>query len=234
MMEPKEIRVLIACEHSGAIRDAFRRLGFSAWSNDLPHMEPEGEFPQFHLRGDCRDFISRPPFGPWHAMIAHPECTYLTRAGLHWNRKFPEREQKTTESVEFVRWLLEREEIPCIAVENPPGRIGTAIRKADQAIQPFYFGDNAAKLTHLWLKGFPPLTIYAAHYCPGRRVEWPRGSGKIVERWPNQTDSGQNNVAPGPNRWKERSKTYPGIAYAIAWQWGLHLLKINNPERSKC
>lgn len=146
----------------------------------------------------------------WDLMIAHPPCTYLCASGLHWNRRMPERERLTQEALAFVRLLLEAP-IPCIALENPVGRIGTAIRRADQCIQPYEFGDDASKATCLWLKGLPRLT--PTQYVAPRMV-----GGK--PRWSNQTDSGQNRLGPSADRWKQRSKTYPGIASAMAAQWG--------------
>lgn len=110
--------------------------------------------------------------------------------------------------------------VPRIAIENPVGAIGTRIRAADQFVQPYDFGDDASKRTGLWLKGLPPLVIDPAKRFSGRLVEWPRGSGKMVERWSNQTDSGQNRLGPSADRWAARSVTYAGIARAMARQWG--------------
>lgn len=143
-------------------------------------------------------------------LIAHPPCTYLCSSGLHWNKRQPEREALTQEALAFVRLLLEAP-IPRIALENPVGRIGTAIRRADQRIQPYEFGEDASKATCLWLKNLPKLVATKA--IPPRLV-----NGK--PRWANQTDSGQNRLGPSADRWKERSKTYPGIAAAMAAQWG--------------
>jgi hypothetical protein len=145
----------------------------------------------------------------WDLAIFHPPCTYLTSSGLHWNKRNAEREQKTLESLDFVRMLLSLP-IQRIALENPIGRIGTAIRKADQVIQPYDFGHDASKATCLWLKGLPLLR--PTFLVPPRIVGNKR-------RWANQTDSGQNKLGPSEDRWKIRSYTYPGIASAMAQQW---------------
>jgi hypothetical protein len=197
------MRVLIACEHSGVVREAFRAKGHEAWSCDLPAADGS----PFHLRGDAIAFAYTQH---WDMMIAHPPCTYLTSSGLHWNKRVPGRAEKTESALEFVRILMDAP-IAKIAIENPIGRIGTAIRKADQIIQPYQFGHDASKATGLWLKGLPLLR-------PTEAVE-----GRLVDgryRWANQTDSGQNRLSPSPDRWALRSKTYQGIANAMAEQWG--------------
>lgn len=205
------MRVLIACEYSGATKDAFRERGHDAWSCDLDE-DPEGRWPEFHLRGDVRQFLA----DGWDLMIAHPPCTYLASSGLHWNHRTPGRAEKTEEGLALVRDLMAAP-IERIAIENPVGCIGTRIRKADQTIQPYEFGDDASKATCLWLKGLSPLRPTAR--LAGRTVTDPR-NGKTVERWANQTDGGQNRLAPSADRWKLRSTTYPGIAAAMADQWG--------------
>ena len=139
-------------------------------------------------------------------MIAHPPCTFLCSSGLHWNKRRPGREEKTKKALEFVRLLLDAD-IPRIALENPIGCISTRIRKPDQIIQPWQFGHPESKATCLWLKGLPPLQ-------PTNIVPLP-----FSGRWDNMTPSGQNNLGPSPTRWKERSKTYIGIAEAFALQW---------------
>lgn len=196
------MRVLVACEYSGAVRDAFRARGHDAMSCDLLPTDVDGP----HYQGDVFDVIG----DGWDLMIAHPPCTYLSSSGLHWNGRVEGRAAKTEDALAFVRALLDAP-IPRIAVENPVGCIGTRIRKADQTIQPHQFGDDASKATCLWLKGLPLLTPTA--HVPGREV-----NGRL--RWANQTDSGQNRLAPSPDRWKLRSATFPGIAAAMADQWG--------------
>jgi hypothetical protein len=159
-----------------------------------------------HYQGDVFDVIG----DGWDLMIAHPPCTYLCSSGLHWNKRQPERAIKTTDALAFVQRLMDAP-IPRIAIENPIGRIGAAIRKADQIIQPYQFGHDASKQTALWLNGLPLLT-------PTQLVEPRMVNGK--PRWANQTDSGQNRLSPSPDRWKLRSTTYQGIADAMARQWG--------------
>lgn len=205
------MRVLIACEYSGATKDAFRERGHDAWSCDLDQ-EPEGRWSEFHLRGDVRQFLA----DGWDLMIAHPPCTYLASSGLHWNHRTPGRAEKTEDGLALVRDLMAAP-IERIAIENPVGCIGTRIRKADQMIQPYEFGDDASKATCLWLKGLSPLR--PTRRLAGRMVTDPR-NGKQVERWANQTDGGQNRLAPSADRWKLRSTTYPGFAAAMAEQWG--------------
>lgn len=203
------MKVLVACEESGAVRDAFIARGHFAMSCDLIPTSSPGP----HWQGDVMEII----YAGWDLMVAHPPCTYLTSSGLHWNKRRPERATQTEDALNFVRLLLNAP-IPKIALENPIGCISSRIRKPDQIIQPYDFGDDASKSTCLWLKGLPPLRPTSRF--PGRIVEWPKGSGKMVERWSNQTDSGQNVLGPSEDRQRERSKTYAGIAAAIADQWG--------------
>lgn len=199
------VRVLVACEYSGAVRDAFLRAGYDAMSCDLLPTDVPGP----HYVGDVFDIID----DGWDLLVAHPPCTYLCSSGLHWNGRVEGRAEKTEEALEFVRRLLAAD-IPHIALENPVGRIGTAIRKADQYIQPYQFGHDASKRTGLWMKNLPKL-IPTAYVAP-RMVD-----GR--PRWGNQTDSGQNRLAPSADRWKIRSKTYSGIADAMATQWGRYI-----------
>lgn len=197
------MRVLIACESSGVVRDAFRKRGHDAWSCDLL---PADDGSPYHIQGDCLEEA----YKDWDLMIAHPPCTYLSSSGLHWNKRRPGRAELTEEALEFVQKLMDSP-IERIAVENPVGCIGTRIRKANQYIHPYQFGEDASKKTGLWLKNLPDL----------------RPTGYIVPRiangkprWANQTDSGQNRLPPSKDRWKLRSKTYQGIADAMADQWG--------------
>jgi hypothetical protein len=197
------MRVLVACEYSGTVRDAFIRAGHYAMSCDLlPSESTIGD----HYQGNVLDILDH----GWDLMIAHPPCTYLCSSGLHWNKRKPERAQHTEEALDFVRTLLDAP-IPKIALENPIGCISTRIRKPTQTIQPYHFGDDASKSTCLWLKGLPYL-------LPTDFVEPRMVNGK--RRWANQTDSGQNRLPPSPDRWKIRSETYVGIANAMAKQWG--------------
>lgn len=193
------MRVLVACEFSGRVRDAFINMGHDAISCDLLPTESPGP----HYEGNVIDVINE----SWDLMIAHPPCTYLSSSGLHWNRRRPERAALTDAAVEFVRFLMSAD-IPRICVENPIGRISTAIRKPDQIIQPWQFGHAESKSTCLWLSGLPPLN-------PTRVLSIP-ASG----RWNNQTPSGQNKLGPSKDRAKIRGITYRGIAEAMARQWG--------------
>lgn len=197
------MKVLVACEFSGIVRDAFARLGHDAMSCDLEPTERPGK----HYQGDVRDVIGG---GGWDLMIAHPPCTYLCSSGLHWNKRVPGRAELTEDALEFVRFLLDAP-IEMICLENPIGCISTRIRKPSQTIQPYQFGHDASKATCLWLKNLPLLR-------PTQLVEPRIVNGK--SRWGNQTDSGQNKLAPSADRWKLRSATYEGIAEAMAQQWG--------------
>lgn len=194
----KLMRVLIACEYSGTVRDAFKALGHEALSVDLLPTDNPGQ----HYQGDIIEFIKHNP--GWDLMIAHPPCRYLSASGLHWNKRIAGRDKLTLESLEFVNLLFDAP-IPKIVLENPIGRINTAIRKPDQIIQPWMFGEDASKSTCLWLKGVSKLE-----------------ATNVIkkDRYANQTPSGQNKLGPSLDRWKIRSKTYQGIAEAMANQWG--------------
>lgn len=182
-------------------------------SCDLLPTEVDGP----HYQGDVRDILGE----GWDLMVAHPPCTYLTVAGLHWNKRGVivdgrPRAELTEEGLDFVRFLLDAP-VPRIALENPISCISSRIRRPDQIVQPYEFGEDASKRTCLWLKGLPKLEINPAIRFPGR---WVEDRGKMVERWSNQTDSGQNRLGPSEDRWKERSRTFPGIAEAMAARWG--------------
>lgn len=194
-------KVIVACEFSQTVAKAFRRKGWDAWSCDL--LPTEGD-PAFHIEGDIRDNLD-PAFG-WDLMIAHPDCQYLCSSGLHWNGRVEGRQAKTDAALEFVRFLLGAN-VPRIALENPIGCISTKIRKPDQIIQPFEYGHPESKSTCLWLKGLPNLVPTNALPLPA--------SG----HWENQTPSGQNKLGPSDTRWKDRARTYQGIADAMAEQW---------------
>jgi hypothetical protein len=154
---------------------------------------------------------------------------------MHWTTRGLRDPDLTEKALALVQAIMDAP-APTIAIENPVGCISTRIRKADQYIQPYDFGHNASKRTGLWLKGLPPLR--PTKRVAGRMVEWPLGSGKKVERWDNQTDSGQNKLGPSEDRWKARSKTYAGIAEAMALQWAgdamqLHGLTMDEPCLSR-
>lgn len=185
------MKVLVACEFSGVVREAFTRRGHYAVSCDyLP-----SDLPGIHYQGDVRNLLNK----DWDLMIAHPPCTYLASSGLHWNARRPERAALTEEALEFVKILMEAP-IERIAIENPIGCISTRIRKPDQIIQPWQFGHGETKATCLWLKGLPKL-------MPTNVVE-----GRSQRLW---------KLGPSPDRWKIRSITYPGIAQAMAEQWSV-------------
>jgi hypothetical protein len=220
------MRVLVACEFSGVVRDAFLARGHEAISCDLlPSESRIGA----HMQCDVLDIINT---GTWDLMIAHPPCTYLTCAaewaysdGPYHQKVKPgtlvgeARRLARDESLRFFMALLSCP-IPRIAIENPVGVIASRTYiKPTQTFNPYDFGDDASKRTCLWLKGLPPLVIDPAKRKSGRMVEWPRGAGRMVERWSNQTDSGQNNCSPSDDRWSKRSVTYQGIADAMAEQW---------------
>lgn len=184
------MRVLVACEFSGTVRRAFRALGHDAWSCDLLPAEDDQEF---HLKADARDVLATR--GYWDLLVAHPPCTHLAVSGARW---FKEKQTEQAEALAFVDWLMHAP-VTRIAIENPISIISSRIRKPDQIIQPWQFGHGETKATCLWLKNLPKLT-------PTNVVE---GREAKVHRMP-----------PGPDRWKERSRTYEGIARAMAEQWG--------------
>lgn len=189
-------RVLVACEFSGVVRRAFRAMGHKAYSCDLLPAEDGSEF---HVRMDAIEAAYHLPtvvgFTGWDLMIAHPPCTHLAVSGARW---FKDKQTEQAEALEFVRQLLDAP-IRHIALENPISIISSRIRRPDQIIQPWQFGHGETKATCLWLKNLPKLK-------PTNIVE---GREARVHKMP-----------PGPDRWKERSRTYEGIAQAMAEQWG--------------
>lgn len=182
------MRVLVACEYSAVVRDAFLARGHDAWSCDL--LECEGD-PSRHIQGDVLEVLE----DGWDLMIAHPPCTHLAVSGARW---FKDKQKEQAEALAFVRALLAAP-INKIALENPISVISTKIRKPDQIIQPWMFGHGETKATCLWLKNLPLLE--PTDVVDGREAR--------VHKMP-----------PGPNRWKERSRTFTGIAAAMAAQWG--------------
>jgi hypothetical protein len=254
------MKILIACEYSGAVRDAFIARGHEAMSCDLLPTDSPGP----HYQGDIRDVLDQ----GWDLMVAHPPCTYLSVSGMHWTTRGLRDPLLTEDALAFVRLLLGAP-IAKIALENPVSVISSRIRKPDQIIQPWQYGEDASKKTCLWLKGLTPLEFNINQVVP------PRGWSKVMSAadmlecadcgepfcpecnthyadcgcvdpteddtttklvsgalfgtrqvppprvvWGNQTDSGQNKLAPSADRWKIRSATYPGIARAMAEQWG--------------
>jgi site-specific DNA-cytosine methylase len=181
-------RLLVACEYSGRVREAFRAKGWNAWSCDLLPAEDGSEF---HVQGPVEPLLGQ----RWDMMIAHPPCTHLAVSGARW---FKDKQKEQAEALGFVRLLLNAP-IQRIALENPVSIISSRIRKPDQIIQPWQFGHGEVKATCLWLKGLPLLR-----------------ATKIVEG----REAKVHRMSPGPDRWKERSRTYQGIADAMAEQWG--------------
>lgn len=163
------------------------------------------EKPGPHFQGDVRDVLGEGQ--GWDLMICHPPCTYLSVSGLHWNRRVPGRAEKTEEALQFVNLLMSAP-IGRICLENPVSCISTRVRKPNQIIHPYQFGHPESKKTCLWLKGLPSL-------IPTNILPFPE-----CGYWENQTPTGQNKLGPSPDRWKIRSKTYEGIAWAMAEQWG--------------
>lgn len=204
MFSVRRLKVLVACEFSGTVRDCFIALGHDAISCDLLPTEAPGP----HVQGDCLDLLYKEH---WDLVIAHPPCTYLASSGLHWNKKQPERAEKTEKALQFITdiWNAPVEKL---CIENPVGCINTrlAFMPKPQYIQPYDFGEDASKKTGLWLRGLPPLK--STEYIPGRIVD-----GKM--RWANQSDKGQSKLGGGSGH--ERSVTYFGIAAAMAEQWGI-------------
>ena len=217
------MKVLVACEYSGRVRDAFIARGHDAISCDLLPTDVPGP----HYQGDVMDIIG----DGFDLMIAHPPCTYLAVSGMHWTTRGMRDPQLTEDALDFVRRLMAAP-IPRIAIENPVSVISSRIRKPDQIIQPWMFGDDASKSTCLWLKGLPQLApttiVQGALRCCGivvpndDKYACPNcnGTKKAKRTYANQTPSGQNKLGPSADRWKERSRTYQGIATAFAEQWG--------------
>lgn len=184
------MRVLIGCEFSGIVRDAFIRLGADAVSCDLlPSESAAGP----HIQGDVRDLLG----APWDLAIFHPPCTHLAVSGARW---WKDKQVEQAEALEFVRVLLAAP-IPRIALENPVSIISTAVRPPDQIVQPWWFGHAETKATCLWLKGLPLLQK--------TKIRYSRGAPRV------------HYAKEGPDRWKERSRTYTGVADAMADQWFL-------------
>lgn len=214
------MKVLVACEYSGRVRDAFRAMGHDAWSCDL--LPSEGD-PSHHIQSDALQVIAG---SRWDLMIAHPPCTYLTYAGAKHlyigGRKENGRDAARWEALEegalFFRALLGAP-IERIAVENPI-MLAEARRivgcRADQFVQPWQYGHPESKRTGLWLRGLPPLT--PTHDLEAEMMALPAKHRNRVHY-----------MAPGPERWRERSRTYPGIATAMAAQWGADTRRLHQP-----
>lgn len=198
------MRVLVACERFGAVREAFRARGHDAWSCDISPAKPGGRYSCYHLFGDVRPWLGGMLGYPWDLIIAFPPCTDLAVSGA---RYFAQKQEQQAASLDFVRELLNAP-AERVALENPVGVISTHVRKPDQIIQPWEFGHPESKKTCLWLRGLPLL-------MPTNVLPLPPSG-----RWSNQTPSGQNKLGPSPTRAAERGRTYRGIAEAMAAQWG--------------
>lgn len=185
------MRVLVACEYSGIVRDAFARAGHDAMSCDLLPTESPGQ----HYQGDVRDVLDY----PWDLMIAHPPCTHLSVSGArHFEAKRMDGRQQSAVSF-FMEIVRRAAHVPMVAIENPICVMSSLWRKPDQVIQPWQFGHGETKATCLWLKGLPLLV-------PTDIVD---GRENRIHRMP-----------PSEDRWKLRSQTFPGIANAMSDQWG--------------
>ena len=192
LIQSTNMRVLIACEFSGVVRDAFLEQGHDAWSCDLLQTERSGR----HFQVDVLNVLDDPRrFGTWDLMIAHPPCAHLAVSGARW---FKGKERQQKEALRFV-WTLLNAPVERIALENPISIISSRIRKPDQIIQPWQFGHGETKATCLWLKNLPKLVPTIIVTGREARVHM---------------------ASPGPDRWRERSRTLPGIAAAMAEQWG--------------
>jgi site-specific DNA-cytosine methylase len=197
------MRVLVACEFSGIVREAFKKRGHDAWSCDFLPTEIPGQ----HIRGDVLEILN----DGWDLIIAHPPCTYLCVAGLHYSKKDPERRAKTLLAYEFFMKLYNAP-IEKACIENPVGYISTAFRKPDQIIDPFNFGVAERKKTCLWLRGLPPLI---------KKTNLKVEPNHIITR-----KTGKKSGGPYRYYWrqgksaKDRSRTFGCIAKAMAEGWG--------------
>ena len=191
------MKVLIACEYSGVVRDAFLTRGHDVISCDILPTEREGP----HIEGDVLDVLNE----NWDLMIAHPPCTHLAVSGARW---FKNKVEEQKEALQFVKTLLDAP-IPRIALENPVSVISTRIRKPDQIVQPYWFGHEATKTTCLWLKNLPLLE---PTNMVGKGERHITKSGRSLPKW--------YNLPPSADRGKLRSLTFQGMADAMASQWG--------------
>jgi len=221
----ESMKVLVMYESSGTVREAFRRLGHDAHSLDLQKADDGSPH---HLKMDAGQMMSDIERGHvvWDLIIAHPPCTYLTSSAAWAYKDGPyhmkigpeilvgaERRAAREEALQTVQRIMN---LPCerIVIENPVGAISKAIRPPEQYIQPYQFGHSASKKTGLWLKGVEPLLIDSDNYVEPEYYH----EGK--PRWANQSPCGATKLPPSADRWKIRSKTYQGIADAMANQWG--------------
>lgn len=220
------MRVLVACEFSGVVREAFKAKGHYAMSCDLLPTEIPGN----HHQGDIRDVLE----APWDLVIAHPPCTHLAVSGAAFfaAKRADGRQQG---GIDFFMIFTKLDHVAHVAIENPVGIMSTVWRKPDQIIQPYEHGHPESKKTCLWLKGLPKLVpsciVPPLWYKNPDGTDYKDSKGKRyspthflmgrtqLARWANQTPSGQNKLGPSPDRAKIRSRTYEGIAKAMAAQW---------------
>lgn len=197
------MRVLVACEESQTVTKAFRAVGHNAFSCDL--LPASGGHPEWHLRADVRDVLARAL--PWDMLIGFPPCDHLAVSGARW---FPEKVADGRQQAGIDLFLaLAHADVPRVAIENPVGIMSTLWRKPDQIVQPWYYGDEATKTTCLWLRNLPPLF---ATKVVGRGVIQVVKSGRRLPEWYSN--------APRKTRKIVRSRTFPGLAAAMAEQWG--------------
>ena len=203
------MKILVACEESQVVTKEFRSLGHEAWSCDI--LSCSGGHPEWHIQGDVVPILK----DNWDMVLAFPPCTHLAVSGAaHFAKKRADGRQQ--EGIDFFMQFTKLDHIPKVAIENPIGIMSKIYRKPDQIIQPYQFGEDASKRTCLWLKGLPILIETCR--VVGRMVTTP--NGKMVERWTNQCSNyGHDKTSPSPERSRIRSKTYLGIAKAIANQW---------------
>ena len=196
---------MVACEFSGIAREAFKKRGHDAWSCDLLPTEIPGQ----HIQGDVLELLEE----GWDLVIAHPPCTYLASAGLHYLKDNPARQVKLKEAFDFVLSLW-NSPIERVCIENPIGRLNTTWYPPSQTIQPFYFGDNERKATCLWLKNLPILMYTEILPNPKPTVVYTRktgkGKGKLYRDYYHSVGNAH-----------DRSRAFPGVANAMAEQWGL-------------
>lgn len=208
-----KLRVLIACEYSGVVRSEFEKRGWDAWSCDLLPTERPGN----HYCGNVSDILRQ----HWDLLIGHPPCTFLCNSGVHWLHKNADRWKQLDEAANFFKTLLECD-VKHIAIENPiphryaVERIG---RKYDQKIQPYQFGHTESKATCFWLKNLPLL----------------QPTNDVSEEWkklPKKEAQRLHMLPPGPDRWKERSRTFSGIAKAMSEQWGRYVENLTHAQNN--
>ena len=230
-------RVLVACEESQAVTIELRALGIEAYSCDI---EPcSGGHPEWHIQGDVTPILTE----KWDMLIGFPPCTYLCSSGMHWTTRGLRDPKLTEDAINFVN-LIWNANCDKIAIENPVGKLSTTLGKPSQIIQPWMFGEDASKATCLWLKGLPKListeiippkgyslvdkedsSLDYVYYKDRNTIFAIKEENYIKPVWGNQTPSGQNKLGPSKDRAKLRSKTYKGIAKAMAAQWGAEIIK---------